>query len=295
MNVIWELEIIMKWLRILFELTKFRISLFAALSTSLGFILARQGLSKEIVGPIVGIFLLACGSCALNQYQERKNDPWMERTQARPLPSKKLHPVTALKTSLLFLLGGAFILMVGTNWTALGLGAFAVFWYNGIYTPLKRKTAFAAIPGALIGTIPPVLGWVSGGGHLFDPRIFAVSFFFFIWQVPHFWLLLLNFGKDYEKAGFPSLTRIFTPPQLRRITFTWVFATAVSCVMIPLFGLVNFYAVQVSLLIAGIWLVWKALMLLRSHHSEFSLRPTFNSINAYVLLVMFLLTLDHLL
>jgi hypothetical protein len=36
-------------------------------------------------------------------------------------------------------------------------------------------------------------------------------------------------------------------------------------------------------------------MLLRSHHSEFSLRLLFNSINAYVLLVMFLLTLDHLL
>lgn len=285
----------MKWIRILVELTKLRISLFATLSTSLGFILARQGLSTEILGPIIGTFFLACGSCALNQYQERKNDQWMKRTQGRPLPSERLRPVTALKISLGFLLGGAFILMVGTNGTALGLGVFAVFWYNGIYTPLKRKTAFAAIPGALIGTIPPVLGWVSGGGHLFDPQVLAVAFFFFIWQVPHFWLLLLNFGKDYEKAGFPSLTRIFTSPQLRRITFTWVFATAVSCLMIPLFGLVNFYAVQVSLLIAGIWLVWKAFMLLRSHHSEFSLRPTFNSINAYVLLVMFLLTLDHLL
>jgi protoheme IX farnesyltransferase len=178
---------------------------------------------------------------------------------------------------------------------ALGLGAFAVFWYNGIYTPLKRKTAFAAIPGALVGTIPPVLGWVSGGGRLLHPQILAVAFFFFIWQVPHFWLLLLNFGKDYEKAGFPSLTRIFTTAQLRRITFTWVLATAVACLMIPLFGLVTFYAVQVSLLIAAIWLVWKAFTLLRNHQSEFSLRLTFNSINAYVLLVMFLLAMDHLL
>ena len=285
----------MKWIRILFELTKFRISLFATLSTSVGFILARQGISKEILGPIIGIFLLACGSCALNQYQERKNDQWMARTQGRPLPSKRLHPITALKISLLFLLGGASILMAGTNWMALGLGAFAVFWYNGIYTPLKRKTAFAAIPGALVGTIPPVLGWVSGGGRLLHPQILAVAFFFFIWQVPHFWLLLLNFGKDYEKAGFPSLTRIFTTAQLRRITFTWVLATAVACLMIPLFGLVTFYAVQVSLLIAAIWLVWKAFTLLRNHQSEFSLRLTFNSINAYVLLVMFLLAMDHLL
>jgi protein SCO1/2 len=123
----------------------------------------------------------------------------------------------------------------------------------------------------------------------------AFALFFFIWQIPHFWLLLLNFGKDYEKAGFPSLTRIFMPVQLRRITFSWVFATAVACLMIPLFGLVNFYGVRVGFLVAGFWLVWKAFMLLRSHHSEFSPRPTFNSINVYVLLVMFLLTLDHLL
>ena len=283
------------WVKIILELTKFRISLLATFSASAGFILAKQGLSGEIIMPIIGVFCLASGSCALNQYQERKSDQWMERTQKRPIPSKRLHPVAALKISLLCLLGGASILMAGTNWVALGLGAFAVFWYNGIYTPLKRKTAFAAIPGALIGTIPPVLGWVSGGGHLLDPQILAIALFFFIWQVPHFWLLLLDFGKDYERAGFPSLTRIFTPPQLRRITFTWVFATAVACLMIPLFGLVNFYGVRMGFLVAGSWLVWKAFMLLRSHHSEFSLRPTFNSINAYVLLVMFLLTMDHLL
>lgn len=285
----------MKWIRILFELTKFKISAFATLSTSVGFILARQGISKEMLVPITGIFLLACGSCTLNQYQERENDQWMERTQKRPLPSRRVHPVTALKISLWCLLGGASILMAGTNWVALGLGAFAVFWYNGIYTPLKRKTAFAAIPGALIGTIPPVLGWVSGGGHLLDPQILAIALFFFIWQIPHFWLLLLDFGKDYEKAGFPSLTRIFNPGQLRRILFSWVFATGVSCVILPLFGIVESYYIQTGFFLAAIWLVWKAFKLLRNHQSEFSLRLTFNSINAYVLLVMFLLTMDHLL
>jgi protoheme IX farnesyltransferase len=284
----------MKWIRILFELTKFRISLFATLSTSLGFILARQGISREIVLPIIGIFLLACGSCALNQYQERKNDQWMERTQKRPLPSKRLHPITGLKISLLFLLGGASILMAGTNWTALGLGAFAVFWYNGIYTPLKRKTAFAVIPGALIGTIPPVLGWVSGGGHLLDPQILAVAFFFFIWQIPHFWLLLLDFGKDYEKAGFPSLTRIFTAAQLRRILFAWVFATAVTCLILPLFGLVTSHAVQVGFLVAGFGLVWRAARFLITQDSKLSFSSPFHAINAYMISVILLFSLDHL-
>ena len=283
------------WVKIILELTKFRIALFAAFSTSAGFILAKQGLSSDMMTAVLGVFFLACGSCALNQYQERFRDHLMERTRGRPIPSQRLDPATALKIAFFLLFLGAFTLLKGSNGIAFALGALALFWYNGLYTFLKRKTAFAVIPGAMVGVIPPLLGWVHGGGRLFDPQILAVALFFFIWQVPHFWLLLLDFGKDYERAGFPSLTRIFTPPQLRRITFTWVFATAVSCLMIPLFGLVNFYGVRVGFLIAGIWLVWKAFMLLTSHHSECSLRPTFNSINAYVLLVMFLLAMDHLL
>jgi len=284
-----------KWIAIILELTKFRIALFAAFSTSAGFILAKQGFSNAMMTAVLGVFFLACGSCALNEYQERHTDRLMERTRGRPIPSQRLNAATALKIAVFLLSLGAMVLLKDANGIVLGLGVLAIFWYNGLYTFLKRKTAFAVIPGALVGAIPPLLGWVHGGGRPFDPQILALAFFFFIWQIPHFWLLLLNYGRDYEKAGFPSLTRIFTPAQLRRITFTWVFATAVACLMIPLFGLVSFYAVQVSFLIAGIWLVWKALMLLRSCHSEFSLRLTFNAINAYVLLVMFLLTLDHLL
>jgi hypothetical protein len=58
---------------------------------------------------------------------------------------------------------------------------------------------------------------------------------------------------------------------------------------------VESYYIQTGFFFAAIWLVWKAFKLLRNHQSEFSLRLTFNSINAYVLLVMFLLTMDHLL
>lgn len=206
-----------RWINILLELTKFRISLFSTLSTFAGFILARRGLSSDVIFPILGVFLLASGSCALNQYQERQNDHLMERTKGRPIPSKKLSPSTALKISIGLLLFGSIILYVGAHWSVLGLGLFAMFWYNGVYTSLKRKSPFAAIPGALIGAIPPLIGWVSGKGHLsLDPQILAISFFFFIWQVPHFWLLLLNSGRDYEKAGLPSLTRIFSSAQIGR-------------------------------------------------------------------------------
>jgi len=285
----------MKWMKIFLELIKVRISLFATLSTSAGFILARHGLSSDVIFPILGVFLLASGSCGLNQYQERQNDQLMERTQGRPIPSKKLSPSIALKISLGLLFMGSVLLYVSVHWSALGLGLFAVFWYNGVYTFLKGRSAFAAIPGALVGAIPPMIGWVSGKGFFsLDPPLLAISFFFFIWQVPHFWLLLLNFGRDYEKAGLPSLTRIFTSEQLSRITFIWIFATAATCMMIPLFGIVESHAIHGGLFVAAFWLMWKSLRLLTAKGRKFSLPFTFKTINSYAVAVMILLTLDNL-
>ena len=245
--------------------------------------------------PGLGVFFLASGSCALNQYQERRNDQWMKRTQGRPLPAKKLSPSTALGISFGLLLLGSVILYVGAHGSALGLGVFAVFWYNGVYTPLKRKSAFAAIPGALIGIIPPFIGWVSGKAFFsLDPQILAISFFFFMWQVPHFWLLLLKSGRDYEKAGLPSLTKRFTPAQLRRVTLMWIFGTAAACMMIPLYGMVESNLIHGSLFIVAFWLVWKTMKLVATQRHPFFSETIFKTINFYAVMVMILLTLDHL-
>jgi protoheme IX farnesyltransferase len=273
-----------------------RISLFATLSTSAGFILAEKGYSEEMILPGLGVFFLASGSCALNQYQERQNDHLMERTKGRPIPSKKLSPSTAMKISIGLLLLGSIILYFSAHGSALGLGLFAVFWYNGVYSLLKRKSAFAAVPGALVGAIPPVIGWISGKGIFsLDPQILAISFFFFIWQVPHFWLFLLIFGRDYEKAGLPSLTRIFTLAQLRRMTFVWILATTVACMMIPLFGMIKSHVIHGGLWVAAFGLIWKSFRFLIGKDRPFFFPISFKMINSYAVLVIFLLTLDNLL
>ena len=283
-----------EWGILLISLGKIRISLLVTLSTATGYLLAAEEVTIQMLLPAAAVFLLACGSCALNQFQERKIDALMERTKNRPLPSGRLNPSSGLFISLGLISIGSFILFHRANLLTGMLGLFAVFWYNGIYTPLKRKTAFAAIPGALIGAIPPALGWVSGGGSLLDPRIWAIVFFFFMWQITHFWLLLLDFGEEYEKAGLPSLTRIFSPTQLRRILFAWVFATAVACLILPLFGLVTSYAVRVGCLIAGFWLVLRTARSLIAQNSSLSFLPPFHTINVYMISVILLFSLDHL-
>ena len=209
-------------IQILLELGKVRITLFVAVSTSVGFILASGKVTWQMFFVTLGVFLLACGSSALNHYQERNTDALMSRTKLRPIPSGAVTPHAALLIVILLSAAGLVILYFSGGLMVLLLGLLALAWYNAFYTPLKKATALAVVPGALIGSIPPVMGYVAAGGKVMNPEILALALFFFIWQVPHFWLLLMIYAKDYEKAGFPVLTSLFNTKQLTKITFAWI-------------------------------------------------------------------------
>ena len=276
------------------ELAKVRITVMVTVTTAAGFILAAEEIALGMIPALLGIFLLACGSSALNHNQEYPMDALMERTKRRPVPSGKVTPQQALIFAMVLIFLGALVLFLGTNWMALALGLLAVVWYNGIYTYLKRRTAFAVVPGSLIGSIPPAVGWVAGGGGLLEPQALMIAFFFFIWQVPHFWLLLLLHGDDYERAGFPSLTTVFSIEQLARITFMWILATAMTCLLMPLFGIVDSLWVNAGLLLSSLWLIYQAVKLLRAENRRFAFGFAFRGINIYALLVLSLLSLGKL-
>ncbi len=284
-----------RWIILLKQLTKLRISIFAALSACAGFILAHGGISPEMVMPAVGILILACGSCAFNQYQEREIDGLMQRTRGRPLPAGKMRPAHALLTSFILIASGLAVLLATSRGSACWLGIFAVLWYNGVYFYLKRKTAWAILPGALIGAVPPAMGWVSGEGNLLDPRLMALCLFFFIWQVPHFWLLLFLHGGDYGDAGLPTLTAVFNHRQLARLTSVWMVAAAGTSLLLPLFGVVTNPFIRLVLAGAGVWLGLVALRLSRGSADLTTFRRAFGWINLFALLVMVLLVGDALL
>lgn len=284
-----------EWFSILLDLTKIRISLLATLTAATGHLLAEGKITIHMLGPTAAVFLLSCGSCTFNQYQEREIDQWMDRTKSRPIPSGRLNPETALRISLSLILSGALILLLRAGEPALALGLFAVLWYNLIYTPLKQKTAFAAVPGALVGAIPPVLGWVAGAGSVIDPRIWEVALFFFIWQVPHFWLLALDFSKDYQKAGLPSITQSFSTQQIKRIVFTWLLSTGVAGLSFYCSGLIHFYWISFVLFAATFWFIWNAINFLRFNPQGACLRRVFTKLNIYALFILFLLSVDRLL
>ena len=276
------------------DLGKHRIALLVALSTLTGYVLAGGSTSIQLIFAVAGIYILALGSGALNQYQERKKDALMPRTSGRPIPAGMLSPAKAALISVLLMLFGTMILFFGTNLTAVILALLTVFWYNGIYTYLKRITPLAVIPGSVIGALPPLVGWATVDENIFQIQPLILALFFFIWQIPHFWLLLLNFGDDYEKAGYPSLTAILDDLQLGRLTFIWIVATAVSIILMPLFGLGSSSVIFLLLFLASMVLIWNSTDLLRKSKVETAHKVAFKGINIFILVVMLLLSVEKL-
>ena len=286
------------WLSLLAQLTKARITVFVMLTAATGYILAAERLEWVMLLPLAGVYLLAAGASALNQVQEARTDGLMPRTMGRPIPSGRIDRSTAAFVAGLLILLGLFCLAsVGHNTvTLLYQGVFAVLWYNGVYTGLKRVTAFAVVPGALIGSIPPLIGYTAAGGLPTDPLILLVAAFLFIWQVPHFWLLLLMWGDQYGQAGMPTLTRVFSRMQLQRLTFMWVLATAACGLCFPAFvSDAISMPFRVALVIASVWLALSSVALLRAQPGETAgFRRAFMQINIYALLITLFLSLGAL-
>lgn len=276
------------------ELAKIRISGVSTLSAATGYIAMAHRVDLGLLWACLGTLFLACSASALNQIQEARFDALMERTRNRPIPSQRMAPGDALLFSAVVGLTGLGVLLVASGALPALLGLTALVWYNAVYTPLKRVSAFAVIPGSVIGALPPAIGWTAAGGAWSDPPLLAMSFFFFLWQVPHFWLLLFRLGQDYHRAGYPTLLRLFSRPQLARITTAWMALSAGVVVLLPLFGFAqtaaapHFLAVCAILLIATAAWVWRG----RGEIGRFG--RAFAAVNLFALAVMAVLVVDAL-
>lgn len=285
---------------LLLELVKFRITVLVSFTTALGYFLASEQLGLGFVYPVAGIFLLACSSAALNQYQESKTDILMERTKSRPIPSGKISAGGVLIISFLLLAAGSAILILKTNIGTLLTGLLTFYWYNGVYTPLKKKTALAIIPGSLVGALPPVAGWLAAGGALLDIRIGAVALYFFVWQIPHFWLLLLLYGSDFKKGGFPVLTDVYSESFIKKITVMLLAATVLLGAGITFTGAAKYFTTDLLIYAASI-LMLAATYSFNAKSSRGAgaterkdIVKTFVSINLYTLTLITILSADKL-
>lgn len=61
---------------------------------------------------------------------------------------------------------GIALLTLGVNPLTGALGAFNIFLYTCCYTPMKRMSIANTWVGAVVGAIPPVMGWTAATGSL---------------------------------------------------------------------------------------------------------------------------------
>lgn len=276
------------------ELSKPKIMIPVSLTGFTGYFIYDQHITLNILLVTAGIFFLAVSASVLNQVQEIRQDRLMERTRNRPLPSGRISKRNALVFFMISLLAGSALVYAGGNVTALLIGILTILWYNGVYTIAKKFTAFAVVPGAITGALPPLIGWVAAGGSPWDKIIVFVEFLFFIGQVPHFWLIILKYSEEYELAGFPSITGKMTKSQIGRLIFSWILVSALAAIFLFTFEIIGNPIIILALFTATITLVllFRDLVKGGEMNSENKKYPVI--LNIYYLLIILLLISDRI-
>ena len=275
-------------------LGKFGIALPVALTCFLGYFMARPVFELNALYSFAGVFFLAMASGSINQIQERHTDALMERTARRPLPSGKITLNQAVLAAVVLVLAGTALLVLTGRLLAPLLGIFTLLWYNGVYTPLKRITAFAVLPGALIGALPPLIGWSAAGGDPLNMEILVVAFILFVGQMPHYWLLMIKVGHEFHKAGLPVITSLLETRQIRNLTFIWTAATGVCVLMLPATPVLDHRASAGVLITAALVFLYRMFKLSYRQDLLKHWKRAFITVNLFYLVIILVLIADRI-
>lgn len=158
---------------------------------------------------------------AFNMLYEPKTDAKMTRTKNRPLVRNLITTRAGLLFAIVVGATGVGGLYFGVNPTVSGLGLANIILYAGVYTPLKRVTAFNTWVGAVVGGIPPLMGWAAAAGETatkdgsWRELLLAndgsslggwlMAGLLFAWQFPHFMALSWPIREEYKAAGLRML------------------------------------------------------------------------------------------
>jgi protoheme IX farnesyltransferase len=272
-------------------LVRFRLSLAVTFSAATGYFIFNGRVISLLPWLVSGVFLLAAGASALNQVVERNQDKLMQRTKARPLPLEKISPVAALIFSICLLASGIAVLLF-TGITPALLGVLNVLLYNLLYTTLKRITSLAVFPGAAVGAIPPIIGYTAAGGTILTTDILLFSGFMFLWQLPHFWLIIMKHREDYRKAGFITFPKRITEKQIKNLIFLWTTGSTVMLFLCLMTGLIFNRYLTLALLPLNILFVYLFHRMLYQSSGGRSTRAAFILVNSFGLLVMVLFIIN---
>jgi len=280
------------------ELTKPDITFLILISTFLGYFLGIQFIGGNILGTplvllhlLIGSILSSSGVAILNEYIERDQDAIMNRTSKRPLPSGKISPKSALIFGITVSVIGVLELALLVNFYSGILSFFTIVFYLFIYTPMKQKTPWNTLVGAIPGALPPVGGWLAATGNI-TTQTLGVFCILFFWQIPHFFSIAWLYKTDYKKAGF-KMFMSDTNDQFRSniimvgfCILTLVFSLSLFPPPIVSMNLIFIFAI----IIIGLLYVFAALKMAMQHNIKNARRLLFVSIIYIPAILVILIT-----
>ena len=245
------------------ELLKLHLCIYVSLSAVFGFVMAQQMFSRNALLLGGAVLILSCGAAVLNNIQDREYDSFFPRTQDRSLPQKRVTVHHAAGLALL-------LIGCGLSGVLAMAGPIPFFWsclsvlsYNGLYTPLKKRSLLAIIPGSVSGMLPPLIGWTTAGKPLYDPILLMILSIFGLWQIPHFFIILLKIRpKHTQVAGvkkYPCFTHFFSENEIKLQILIWTSLYSLALLLFLmnvtmrnqfLLGLSGFNAVIITFLVS---------------------------------------------
>ena len=276
------------------ELTKPRLVAMILITTAAGFYLGTQHPVNWILflHALVGAGLTAAGVLGLNQYLERDIDSQMERTEQRPLPAGRMHPMEALLFCVFLTGSGMLYLTFLVNPLSGFVISLIVVSYLFVYTPLKRKTSLCTLIGAVPGALPPVVGWVAAQGSLSGAAgvLFAILF---LWQLPHSLAIAYIYREDYANAGLKLLPVIHPDGASTRhqivINCVALFGIGLLPTLFNIAGGIYFFA---ALLVGGMFLA--SGVYLQKTHSVKAARYVLYASLLYLPLIFITMAIDKI-
>ena len=130
-----------------------------------------------------GTFCCSAAANALNQRHEIPRDSRMVRTRGRPLVQGRATADQARNFAIAAGGLGTASLLAGCGPIPAVLGFANIALYAGIYTRMKPLSEWNTNAGAIVGGIPPLMGWAAAGGSLAEPEAALLFASLYLWQV----------------------------------------------------------------------------------------------------------------
>lgn len=177
--------------------------------TCIGAMVVAGGVGGLSLGGWVLALIAITAGCAaadtLTCYIDRDIDALMDRTKARPLPGKRIHPPEKALVWGLFLaavaLGLSFVFNpLAALWMFLGLFDNVV-----IYSLFaKRRSCTNILLGSVSGGMPALFGWAAVQGNVTWTPV-LIGLLVITWTPNHIWNLAIRYREDYARANVPML------------------------------------------------------------------------------------------